>query len=153
MESLRQQWRGRDRSYTARSPWHMIDSSSAHTRFAECLSTASAKPIFAMFWSAVISLKSTSFDPQAIKRLADVTIHPLTDEMQTLAKQYVQAGIFPAKVISDALHVAAAVLSRNEILISWNFKHLVNRRRRAAIASINLARNLPSIEIVAPPEL
>lgn len=53
----------------------------------------------------------------------------------------------------DALHVAIAVLTRQDALISWNFKHLVNQRRRAAVQTLNLARGLPSIAILPPPEL
>lgn len=70
-----------------------------------------------------------------------------------MARRYVEAGIFPEPVIADALHVAAAVLSRCDVLASWNFKHLVNLRRRAEVAAINQSQGLPAIEIVAPPEL
>jgi predicted nucleic acid-binding protein len=85
--------------------------------------------------------------------LSELRIHPLTTEMDALARDYVDAGVFPEAVLEDALHVAAAVLVRSEVLVSWNFKHLVNRRRRAAIVAINLARGLPTVEIIAPPEL
>lgn len=85
--------------------------------------------------------------------LRELTVYPVTDEMRGLARRYVDAGIFPESVVADALHVAVAVLTRNDVLISWNFKHLVNRRRRAAVMSINLARGLPAIEIIAPAEL
>jgi hypothetical protein len=54
---------------------------------------------------------------------------------------------------NDALHVAAAVLTRQDILLSWNFKHLVNRKRRALINQLNTAKSLPLIEILAPPEI
>jgi hypothetical protein len=41
------------------------------------------------------------------------------------------------------LHVAACVLTLQDILVSWNFRHLVNRRRRALINEVNIARGLP----------
>jgi predicted nucleic acid-binding protein len=85
--------------------------------------------------------------------LNEIVVHPLTPEMESLARQYVDAGVFPETVLDDALHVAAAVLTRNEILVSWNFKHLVNRRRRAAVLAVNLANGLPAVEILAPAEL
>ena len=56
-------------------------------------------------------------------------------------------------MLNDALHVAAAVLHRQDILLSWNFKHLVNRRRRARVNDINISLGLPTLEILAPPEL
>jgi hypothetical protein len=56
-------------------------------------------------------------------------------------------------MLNDALHVAAAVLTRQDILVSWNFKHLVNRRRRARINDVNITLSLSMLEILAPPEV
>ncbi len=87
-------------------------------------------------------------------RLLDgVTVHAISDEMRKLAAKYVQGGTFSAVTYSDALHVAAAVLAQQDVLVSWNFKHLVNRRRRAQINEGNISLGLPTIEIVAPPEI
>ena len=60
-----------------------------------------------------------------------ISVHPVTEEMRDLARRYVEAGIFTPAMFNDALHVAVAVLTRQDVLVSWNFKHLVNRRRRA----------------------
>jgi len=85
--------------------------------------------------------------------LARVAIISLTDEMERLAERYVESGVFSPRSVEDALHVAAAVLSRQDALLSWNFRHLVNRRRRAQIQQVNALLGLPMIEILAPPEL
>ena len=53
----------------------------------------------------------------------------------------------------DALHVAIAIVSRCEMIVSWNFRHLVNRRRRALINESNVLMDYPAIEILAPPEV
>lgn len=73
--------------------------------------------------------------------------------MKDLAQHYIDGGIFLPQMADDALHVAASVLSRQNILLSWNFKHLVNRRRRALVNQMNAARGLPTIEIVAQVEI
>ena len=73
--------------------------------------------------------------------------------MRALTARYVDAGIFTGVMYKDALHVAAVVLTRQDVLLSWNFKHLVNRRRRAQINQVNISMGLPPIEIVAPPEI
>jgi len=49
--------------------------------------------------------------------------------------------------------VAIAVAARQDILVSWNFRHLVNRRRRALVNEVNVLAGYPSIEILAPPEV
>ena len=88
-----------------------------------------------------------------LRLLDDVTLHRITKEMRQLSEQYVQAGVFTAIMMNDAVHVAAAVLTRQDILLSWNFKHLVNRVRRVKINQVNVAQGLPTIEIIAPPEI
>ncbi len=77
----------------------------------------------------------------------------VTDEMQALGQRYVQEGVFTPTMFNDAVHVAAAVISRQDVLLSWNFRHLVNRRRRAKVNEVNIDAGLPTIEILAPPEL
>jgi predicted nucleic acid-binding protein len=85
--------------------------------------------------------------------LDSLAIHAVTPDAIALADEYLAVGIFPSSVPEDALHVAIAVLTRQDALISWNFKHLVNQRRRAAVQALNLARGLPTIAILPPPEL
>jgi len=97
--------------------------------------------------------------PDAVQRvklqnlLAGFVIYPVTEEMRELAHSYIDTGVFTPVMFNDALHVAAAVLTRQDILVSWNFKHLVNRRRRAKVNDFNISLGLPTIEIVAPPEI
>jgi len=43
-----------------------------------------------------------------------------------LRDAYVQAGIVTPKYGDDALHVAQATLARADVIVSWNFRHLVN---------------------------
>ena len=77
----------------------------------------------------------------------------VTDDMRTLAEKYILAGAFTRTMFNDAVHVASATLSRQDVLVSWNFKHLVNRRRRAMVCGVNATAGLPSIDILSPPEL
>ena len=85
--------------------------------------------------------------------LTGFTVYPLTGEIRQLAQQYIESNVFTLVMLNDALHVAAAVLTRQDILVSWNFKHLVNRRRRARINDVNISLGLPTLEILAPPEM
>jgi hypothetical protein len=56
-------------------------------------------------------------------------------------------------LLADAQHVAAAVVSGVPIVVSWNFRHLVNRTRRIQVNLINARQGYHQVEIVAPPEL
>ena len=88
-----------------------------------------------------------------LQLLDRVVIHPVTDEMTALARRYVGRGIFSPVMLNDAIHVAAAVVSDQDVLLSWNFRHLVNRRRRAEINALNASAGLRTVEILAPSEM
>jgi hypothetical protein len=90
---------------------------------------------------------------QLLALLTGFTIYALTDDITQLARQSIVANVFTPTMFNDALHVAAAVLTRQDILLSWNFKHLVNWRRRARINAVNISLGLPTLEILAPPEV
>ena len=78
---------------------------------------------------------------------------PVGAESRRLAQDYVRRGVFSPAMLDDAIHVAVAVLSRRDVLVSWNFRHLVNRLRRALVNEVNILAGHPTIEIVAPPEV
>jgi predicted nucleic acid-binding protein len=89
----------------------------------------------------------------ATAMLRNVDTLEITPAMTALARRYVEVGVFGPLFLRDALHVAACVMSRQEILVSWNFKHLVNRRKRFLINETSAASDLARIEILCPPEL
>ncbi|TFG25360.1 MAG: PIN domain-containing protein [Promethearchaeota archaeon] len=76
-----------------------------------------------------------------------------TTEVKELTKIYISEGIVPEKYENDALHIALTTVHSLDILISWNFKHLVKRKTRIGVNLINLKEGYKSIEILAPPEL
>lgn len=77
----------------------------------------------------------------------------IDDQTKALAQAYTQEGVVPPKYFADALHIAAAVRGDADILISWNFRHMVKRSTRLLVNYINTRRGLRSIEILAPPEI
>ena len=75
-------------------------------------------------------------------------------ELGRLVRAYLDAGVFPAHKINDALHVAHAVVGGMDALISWNFKHLANLRKEARIHEINRALGYDAVlRIVSPLEV
>jgi len=88
-----------------------------------------------------------------LRLLGAVRVHALTAEMDRLAGRYLQLRVFSPAMRADALHVAAAVLTGHDVLLSWNFRHLVNVRRRAKVNEVNRREGLRAIEIAAPSEM
>jgi len=77
----------------------------------------------------------------------------LDAEAKELAEAYVAAGVLPAKMRADAQHIAIATVGRVDVLVSWNFKHIVNLQRIHGYNSVNLLRGHPMIEIRTPREV
>ena len=49
-----------------------------------------------------------------------------TDDMAVLTKKFLDSKVFTPKSIADCRHIAAALLSGCDAIVSWNFKHIVN---------------------------
>ena len=77
----------------------------------------------------------------------------LDAEARDLAEAYVAAGVLTAKMRADAQHIAIATVARVDVLVSWNFKHIVNLQRIHGYNSVNLRRGYPMIEIRTPREV
>jgi predicted nucleic acid-binding protein len=75
------------------------------------------------------------------------------EEADTLAQEYIKREIFPEKYLSDANHLAIAVVYGIDYFISWNFRHLVKVKTRREVNLVNALKGYEPIEIIAPPEL
>jgi len=53
----------------------------------------------------------------------------------------------------DAQHIAIATISRVEVLVSWNFRHIVNLPRIRGYNAVNLRGGYPLLEIRTPQEV
>jgi hypothetical protein len=63
-------------------------------------------------------------------------------------------GVIPAAKLADRLYVAIATVAEIDMLVSWNYRHLVNVRRREKVNAANLfAGYTKPLEIVTPPEV
>jgi hypothetical protein len=77
----------------------------------------------------------------------------LDAEASDLADAYVSEGVLTTKMRADAQHIAIATVARVDVLVSWNFKHIVNLQRIRGYNSVNLRRGYPMIEIRTPREV
>lgn len=77
----------------------------------------------------------------------------LDTEARELADAYITASVLTSKMRADAQHIAIATVARVDVLVSWNFKHIVNLQRIRGYNSVNLRRGYPMIEIRTPREV
>jgi len=76
-----------------------------------------------------------------------------TEEASDLAETYLQEGVVLPKSRVDAQHIATATIIRVDVLVSWNFKHIVNLERIHGYNSVNLRLGYPILEIRTPSEV
>jgi hypothetical protein len=78
---------------------------------------------------------------------------PITAEVEELAQAYVDAEVLGEASLADALHVAAATVARADLIVSWNFKHIVNYNRIRKFNGVNALKGYPQIDIRSPLEM
>jgi hypothetical protein len=82
-----------------------------------------------------------------------VEIFDLTPESIALADAYIQEGAVGPGCVVDAQHIAVATLARVDVVVSWNFKHIVNLRRIRLYNAVNLKLGHALIDIRTPREV
>jgi hypothetical protein len=74
-------------------------------------------------------------------------------EAGTLAQQYIAEGVLLDRQLVDAQHIAVATVKRVDVIVSWNFKHVVNLQKIRGFNAVNLREGYPLVEIRTPREV
>ena len=77
----------------------------------------------------------------------------LNREVRDLAAGYVAAGVLGEASLDDATHVAAATVAGADLIVSWNFRHIVNYKRICGFNSVNMRNGYRSMLILSPREV
>ncbi|EKD50398.1 MAG: hypothetical protein ACD_62C00549G0005 [uncultured bacterium] len=77
----------------------------------------------------------------------------VTNEVLQLRNAYLDAGIVSQNYSDDALHVALATVALCQIIVSWNFKHIVHYDKIDLYNAINTKNGYNRIAICAPAEV
>ena len=80
----------------------------------------------------------------------DYEIVSVTSEIERLAVLIISQGILTKKSYEDCLHIATALVNDCNLLVSWNFKHLVNIKTINGVRAISNLEGYRSIDIVPP---
>jgi len=77
----------------------------------------------------------------------------LTDEIRSLAEKYIKEKVVGKSSTADCQHIAIATVYKADVLVSWNFKHIVNLERIRGYNSINFREGYQMTEIRTPKEI
>jgi len=80
----------------------------------------------------------------------EMTVVQIENGVDELSKEFINAGILKEKNFDDCRHIATAIMTQCNIIISWNFKRIVNDKTIDGIKRITNIKNLPEIKIYCP---
>lgn len=114
-------------------------------------------------WEGFIStlvLEEIERAPESVRRkiTSELRRIPLavleeSPESLSLASAFIAAGAIPVDYEDDARHIAIAAINDIRVIVSWNFRHMVNIESKRRINSVNVRENLPVLDLVSPWEV
>jgi len=94
--------------------------------------------------------------PEKVKKLLnDLKYRTIEVSLQCkdLAKEYIRENVVGETSMDDCIHIATATVNNIDLLVSWNFKHIVNFQRIRGYNSINLKNGYKQLDIRSPKEI
>ena len=87
-----------------------------------------------------------------LKRLSEIKYNLIVvdDNTSKLAEKIIAEGILKKKNFDDCQHIAAAILSDCDFIVSWNFKHIVNVKTMRGIRVITTLEGYKDLMIYPP---
>lgn len=82
-----------------------------------------------------------------------IEVIEITKAATNLADKYITEKIVGESSRADCIHIALATLNNADILVSWNFKHIVNINRIRGYNSVNYRLGHQMLEIRTPREI
>ncbi|GHU65329.1 hypothetical protein FACS1894123_11160 [Bacteroidia bacterium] len=77
----------------------------------------------------------------------------VSPECIELAMEYLSENVVGQTSKDDCIHIATATINKIDILVSWNFKHIVNVHRIRGYNAVNIKNGYAKLEIHSPKEL
>ena len=123
-----------------------------------------------LFWDSVmrgdlvlviseLTLQELGRAPEQVRSFVEkipgehVQLLPVSSEARELAMAYIRHGALPEQMENDALHIALAAVSEVDVMVSWNFKHVVNLGKIRIYNGVNLEMGYRPLEIRTPKEV
>jgi len=97
--------------------------------------------------------------PEKVKNLLfqipenNIEVVEILEEAVELANKYVEEKVVGKSSMGDCIHIALATIFDADVLVSWNFNHIVNLNRIRGYNSINYRLGHKILEIRTPREI
>ncbi len=77
----------------------------------------------------------------------------VTEEALSLVEQYTAHSVLGSRFFNDMLHIALATIAEVDVLVSWNFKHIVRLDKIRLFNAVNLEQGYKPLVIYSPREV
>lgn len=88
-----------------------------------------------------------------IAEMAATEVLAVTEEVLELAEAYQARQIVSPKYYDDGTHIALATVAEVDVLVSWNFKHIVHYEKIRLFNAANLELGFKPLQIYSPREV
>ena len=77
----------------------------------------------------------------------------ITQEVVALSDLYQSRGILTPRYYDDGLHVALSTVHEVDVIVSWNFRHIVHLDKIRLFNAVNIERGYRQLQIYSPREV
>lgn len=114
--------------------------------------------VFKPVLSELVTAELDAAPPDVLEKLAafldcNPEVVGITLEVEELAAAYLAHGILSQNFANDARHIACATVADVDVLVSWNFKHVVHLEKMRLFNAVNMERGYKPIQILSPREV
>jgi len=106
--------------------------------------------------SSIVALELDACEPVKRAKLYEflqkipVTLVELNDDIQLLANKLVEFGVLSEKHLRDRLHIAVALFSQCDVIVSWNFRHIVNYKTMRGVRVVAISTGYCELSLCTP---
>ncbi len=106
-----------------------------------------------------ITLAELAGAPLEVRRIVEelppscVEIIQHDRESEALAEEYLRQAVVSRRMFPDAMHIATATVTSADVLVSWNFRHIVNLDKIRGFNAVNFKLGYSMLEIRSPLEV
>jgi hypothetical protein len=97
--------------------------------------------------------------PDAVKKKylqfleTGIEVYEIDKDVEMLTEAYLSHKIVVKKFTNDLIHIALATVNNADILVSWNFKHIVHYDKITKFNAVNLEYGYRQLTILSPREV
>ena len=73
-----------------------------------------------------------------------------TERTVEIAQRFIDLGVLRPKSFDDAQHIASAIVGGCDVIVSWNFKHIVNHKTMMGVKAITALEGFGDVVIYTP---